>query len=1027
MKNLVKKVVSIVLVCCILSCLVTSNVNAINISGSNETTASIWKTKIDKKILDKFDTLDKNEKMPVWVWFTDVSQATIDKKVEEKNGLTLDSLSMKQNYPTKKFVDLLSNTSNKEKIRVQKDKIKTVIESYLDKNKEERANNYKRTKLFLKTKRSIVKETYSTNNKIILEQLGISSESILYKSKLTPLSILNLNKKQIFDVAKNEAVESIDYSELSESNICPPDNNLSGIVSNSRQVMNVDAVQNIYGLTGNGVNVLVLDHGWVRPSQELYNQLNTDKIKNVYKNTIYDTTNEQVLPTVEVVGHPNLTVGELQQFTPDVNIYCVSTPFQYEGYDKIKNDVIPTLKELEWAIINHKYDAHIVDASCCLQAKAEYTNISKWFDALISTCNITVIASSGNSIEQHDHVITPANAYNTIAIGAYNTNGNATEDYRHNYVYKPTASDNEINYKPDMLAAAGSTSEAAPALTGIASMLIEYDPTLAAKPELLKAILMASCHRKVKPSPQTTDSQELIEDGLTQQQGSGAVDAYKALSILMQNNYYMGEINSGSVQSESIKIGINNSANVSLVWLRNNSLEFPKYDISQVVDDNQQELKLEVLRDNSIVGVSDKINTYKQMVYFENGTENLEYKIKVSKTSGTNDNTRYAYAWSTKDNYITLHTDNPSGVLTRSEAYSQISEAGILIGNGYDPFYVGFDDSINTIDNETFRGYQNLAGVYLEYGISKIGDSAFRDCDSLKNIEIPDGLLTIDNNAFRNCRALATVGIGGSVRSIGEKAFYNCSSLFNVKFMKYIAPTIRENAFTGIAGNAKGYITPRAVGYADRYDNLEIIHSTDIRTIYFTNNKNWDNLYAYMWNGNVSYYNQTKALQYSYMNHLGQDVYLVTVDANQYDMIKFIGDDGNHKTVSIVIGDNGTEYYTTSGNAYSEYYVSTYMPDVRTIYFTNNNNWSDVRAYLWKTGTLQNNIWHGLPMNYSHKNENNQDVYTINLDYNEYDCVVFNDYNSSNQTVDISIGPNGIGYYLTGNKSGNKWMVSTYN
>ena len=162
------------------------------------------------------------------------------------------------------------------------------------------------------------------------------------------------------------------------------------------------------------------------------------------------------------------------------------------------------------------------------------------------------------------------------------------------------------------------------------------------------------------------------------------------------------------------------------------------------------------------------------------------------------------------------------------------------------------------------------------------------------------------------------------------------------------------------------------------------------------------------------------------MNHYGQNVYSLTVDTNQYDMVRFIGDNGNHRTVEIEIGANGIEYYTTSGNANNEYNVSTYMPDVRTIYFTNNNNWTDVRAYLWKAGTSQNNIWHGLPMTYSYTNGYSQDVYSINLDYNEYDCVVFNDFNSNNQTVDINIGSSGIGYYLTGNKVGNKWMVGTF-
>lgn len=230
-----------------------------------------------------------------------------------------------------------------------------------------------------------------------------------------------------------------------------------------------------------------------------------------------------------------------------------------------------------------------------------------------------------------------------------------------------------------------------------------------------------------------------------------------------------------------------------------------------------------------------------------------------------------------------------------------------------------------------------------------------------------------------------------------------------------------------IEKNATGKIPLGAVGYADFYDNLRIIHERDMRTIYFTNNRNWDSVYVYMYNSRFSSYNETVEMEYAYTNYLNEPIYSVTFDYNEYGMIRFMDIDNiGVSTVNIDVGDDGTGYYLTTGKDSSSWKVGTYNPDVRTIYFTNTGNWSDVRAYLWKSGTTQDNLWHGAPMLYVNTNSDGTDVYSITLDYKEYDSVVFNDFNSNNQTVDIQIGDSGTCYYLSGNKIGNKCLVSSY-
>lgn len=675
-------------------------------------------------------------------------------------------------------------------------------------------------------------------------------------------------------------------------------------------------------------------------------------------------------------------------------------------------------------------DIQLINGSINLGTFTKYTGDApaKWYDGLVSSNHVTLIASAGNSKAWQEpgwpQVISPASGYNSIAAGAYSTNGNSENDVMFDYRYNPTESSDLVCYKPDMVIAANSTSEASPSLSGIVSMLIQLKPSLAANPELIKAILMASCHRKVKPAAGTGE-QENIGEGLTQRQGAGAIDAYRAVSIVLQERYGLNEITSGSLDSTPVQVADGHNVNVSLAWLRKNTNASDSPNSGTVLG-TQQELDLGVYADSELVASSVKRNAGKQMVYFPSSALNDQYTIRVTKAGENLEPVRYAYAWSTEDNYVTLHAEEPYGEITQQQVETQLKDAGIDISNNEIPFSVGFDETVKYIGDHAFDGYGNLAKVTIRRGITKIGKYAFNNCSLLESIEIPSGLLTIDESAFQRCYRLKSAVIGNSVRSIESNAFYQCSSLSNVIFQKIIEPTIRTGAFAGLPKGAKGHIPVGAVGYAESYDDLTILHERDMRTIYFTNNGNWENIRAYMRSKNVSYYNTDVYMNFAYHNYLGQDIFSVTFDYNEYQMIYF-HDEGSNQTVYIDIGANGTGYYlTTYDTENSMWNVSSFVPDVRTIYFTNTNNWTDVRAYMWKAGTTQNNIWHGVPMKYVETNVYGQAVYSITMDFKEYDCVVFNDFNSSEQTVDISIGANGTGYYLNGDKSGNHWLVNTY-
>lgn len=290
----------------------------------------------------------------------------------------------------------------------------------------------------------------------------------------------------------------------------------------------------------------------------------------------------------------------------------------------------------------HSYDAYNDDAP------------AKWLDAIVNTYNIPFVASAGNDYWWQEYgwpnVISPSSGYNSIAAGAYDFT--EMPNKMHDYRYNPINSTQQVNYKPDIVVASPSTSEASPMVTGIIAMMIQLKPSLAANPELVKAILMASCHRKVDPA--NNEPIEYMSDGLTQRQGAGAIDAYNAISIVAHETYGIGNISSGSTNVESIYSPFNGTnMNVSLVWLRQNT--GTTYNNTTI--GTLKELELEIIDSNdNIIKYSDKKNTCKQMVYFPLSNNEDEYTIRVKKASLDTENTRFAYAWSTDQEYLEDNT-----------------------------------------------------------------------------------------------------------------------------------------------------------------------------------------------------------------------------------------------------------------------------------------------------------------------------------------------------------------------------------
>jgi len=652
-----------------------------------------WHVKISEAVWKGLESAENNEKMPVWIWFSDIDQQEIDKQVEEVTNLSIDSLLTSYAPVPDELRAALGEELEKTENDGQRGPVERTLKDYINETSAQREVEYQQTKAYIRARRNTAIEAYKAKNEALIKELALPEDEIVFQSQLTPSVIVNLTRDQLQTVAKSANVVSVEFYD--DTNYAPP------YYPNQKETMRVNMAYDYTGLTGNGINVLMLDHGLVRSDADYYNRVNPANIRVVYNEALYSLDELYVYEDTYFHYHPNLVAGAMQYYASDVNIFSASKFI---------------LSDVEWAIAN--LDIQLVNGSVNMGSSSTYLAdaYAKWFDAIVSTYDLTLIASAGNSESWQSsgwpNVISPSSGYNSIAAGAYRAGTNNIVESMYNYRYNPISGSNLVNYKPDLVVAAPSTSEASPALSGIVAMMLELKPSLAAYPELIKAILMASCHRKITPFNGT--SQETMEDGLTQRQGAGAVDAFRAISIVVLGNYGVRNIATGYTDINIGQLGAaGNNVNVSIAWLRENTCTLNNNRTSTL--GTLQELELSILSGNDTIGTSAKQNAGKQLVYFTSRPS--DHTIRVTKTSQNTEPVRYAYAWSLENSTFDQVYDISVSVTDLEYDNSEFTYNTILFSDSMGfyhnkPLYVTIIKYSNTgaeLDSETYTVTMNTS------------------------------------------------------------------------------------------------------------------------------------------------------------------------------------------------------------------------------------------------------------------------------------------------------------------------------
>ena len=196
------------------------------------------------------------------------------------------------------------------------------------------------------------------------------------------------------------------------------------------------------------------------------------------------------------------------------------------------------------------------------------------------------------------------------------------------------------------------TSFATPFLTGSIALMLELKPSLSAFPQAIKAIVLASCHRKVEPS-ERNEPEETLEEGITERQGAGVPDVWTMACIISQGTYGVAVLDGQQSTHRFFQPNYNaTKMNVSLCWMRDNYRINEGSDVDNTISIGPYiNLDLYVNYDEE-QHTSLKSNSSTEMTYFDLDADNNVYEMTVKRNSDYSDAVRYGYAYSTNESYF---------------------------------------------------------------------------------------------------------------------------------------------------------------------------------------------------------------------------------------------------------------------------------------------------------------------------------------------------------------------------------------
>lgn len=585
--------------------------------GNSVTALELTKQKkISSVLLDELDDLKRNETVPIYVELDDINQETVEAKVDKQTGMTLAELEATDKKLLKS--DELKNASNEE--------LETLLPKYFKDTESEREYVQGLVNERIMAERKIAKEMYDNQNSDYVKKTGIDETEVQFVSSYSPMVITECTEDEIDDIVVQGKVKSIDIREDVEVQI-DDTNNTNEVKAQAastdtttyawKTAICADKTTDTIGIKGKGVTVGVYDG-------------------NTVCKDYYDLKNSDITSLDKVIDYEDYHCTKVTRIlagskgiAPKVKV------FEWSDNNVTREEIIEKLIEKGVSVIN-------MSLAFGERTDDYYTTFEKWLDHIGYRHHVLLVVSAGNTDMYDSKEQCPVGtlAYNVLTVGGIDTKNTDkfTDDKFHSNscfgngnskgCAKPdcVAAFNDVleetlNFNDDQRLIYDGTSYAAPAVTGVCAQVIQTDPYLAFEPQVVKAIIMASCDRK---------GSEDYASGLTAKEGSGVVNAFKAIVIASTERYTKKLVfpydNNPTEEIDFVKR--ESSSKIAICWLTPSSIYGD--DLSGNVESNgNYDFNLSVYSSkDKLLKQSNVYNSSAEAVVFNSENDTLELRFR---------------------------------------------------------------------------------------------------------------------------------------------------------------------------------------------------------------------------------------------------------------------------------------------------------------------------------------------------------------------------------------------------------------